>query len=71
MILVTVGSSTVRQPFKTTAGRGSSLQDLDSDFLENFFISSWVISAKSQNSALQTVALGGVDPTRIFLSRSP
>ena len=37
MILVIVGSNTVRQPFKTTAGRGSSLQDLDSGFLENFF----------------------------------
>ena len=37
MILVIVGSNTVRQPFKTTAGRGSSSQDLDSGFLENFF----------------------------------
>ena len=37
MILVIVGSNTVRQPFKTSAGRGSSSQDLDSGFLENFF----------------------------------
>ena len=48
MILVIVGSSTVKQPFKTTAGRGSSSQDLhvDMDFLENLFISSRVTSAK-------------------------
>ena len=39
MILVIVGRSRVRQPFKTTTGRGSSSQDLNSDFLENFFIS--------------------------------
>ena len=37
MILVIVGSNMVRQPFKTTAGRGSSSQDLDSGFLENVF----------------------------------
>ena len=37
MILVIVGSNTVKQPFKTSAGRGSSSQDLDSGFLENFF----------------------------------
>ena len=68
MILVIVGSSTVRQPFKTTAGRGSSSQDLDRDFLENCLISSWVTSARLQNSAPQTVTSGGEDPTRIFLS---
>ena len=39
MILVIVGRSTVRQPFKTTTRRGSSSQDLNNDFLENFFIS--------------------------------
>ena len=48
--LVIVGSNTVRQPFKTTAGRGSSSQDLESGFLENVFISSRVTSAKLQNS---------------------
>ena len=71
MILIIVGSNTVRQPFKTTAGRGSSSQDLDSGFLENFFISSRVTSAKLQNSATQTLTSGGEDPTRIFLSTSP
>ena len=55
MILLIVGSNTVRQPFKTTAGRGSSSQDLDSGFLENFFISSRVTSAKLQNSVPQTL----------------
>ena len=69
MILVIVGSNTVRQPFKTTAGRGSSSQDLDSGFLENFF--SRVTPAKLQNSATQTLTSGGEDPTRIFLSTSP
>ena len=42
-----------------------------SNFLENFFISSWVTSAKLQNSALQTVTSEGEDPMRIFLSTSP
>ena len=64
MILIIVGSNTVRQPFKTTAGRGSSSQDLDSGFLENFFISSRVTSAKLQNSAPQTLTSGGEDPTQ-------
>ena len=36
MIFVIVGSSRAKQPFKT-AGRGSNSQDLDSDFLVNFF----------------------------------
>ena len=36
MILVIVENNTVRQPFQTTAGRGSSSEDLDSGFLENF-----------------------------------
>ena len=62
MILVIVGSRTIKQSFRTTAGRGSSSQDLDSDFLENFFISSWVTSAKLQNSAPQTVTSEGEDP---------
>ena len=59
MILVMVGSNTVRQPFKTTAGRGSSSQDLESGFLENVFISSRVTSAKLPNSAPQTLTSGG------------
>ena len=46
MILIIVGSNTVRQRFKTTVGRGSSSQDLDSGFLETFLISSRVTSAK-------------------------
>ena len=70
-VLPIVGSSTVKQPFKTTAGRGSSSQDSDIDFLENFFISSWVTSAKLQNSAPQTVTSREEDPRRIFLSTSP
>ena len=49
-----IGKNTVRQPFKTTAGRGSSSQDLDSVFLENVLISYRVTSAKLQNSARQT-----------------
>ena len=65
MILVIVGSRTIKQSFRTTAGRGSSSQDLDSDFLENFFISSWVTSAKLQNSAPQTVTSEGENPVRI------
>ena len=65
-ILAIVGSSTVKQPFKTTAGRGSSSQDLDIDFLDNFFISSWVASAKLQNSAPPTVASGRGRPNAYF-----
>ena len=71
MILVIVENNTIRQPFKTTAGRGSSSQDLDSGFLENFFISSRVTLGKLQNYAPQTLTSGGEDPTRIFLSTSP
>ena len=36
MILVIVGSNTVRQPFKTTAGRGLSSQGLDGGSLKTF-----------------------------------
>jgi len=46
MINIRVGRRAVRQPFKTTMGRGSSSQGLDNGFIENCFISSWVTSSK-------------------------
>ena len=70
MILVMVGSNTVRQPFKTTAGRGSSSQDLDSGFLENVFYFLQVNLSKV-TKLCTTLTSGGEDPTRIFLSTSP
>ena len=67
MIFAIVGSNTVKQPFKTAAGRGSSSQDLDNDLFGNFLNSSWVTSAKLQNSTLQTVVSGREDSTSALL----
>ena len=49
IFFVIVGSYTVKQPFKTAAGRGSSSQDSDNGFFEIFYTSSRVTSADLEN----------------------